>query len=121
MEETQFSLPEDATALLVADTFKLISDATRLKILYLLCHSEQCVNSIASIMEMSPPAVAHHLKVLKSSGLLFSRREGKEVYYSLAKTRYATTVHETIDTVFGSKCSVCATARTGLQCNCGKQ
>lgn len=118
MAETALTLPDDATASLIAETFKLISDPTRLKILYLLCHSEQCVNSIASVMDMSPPAVAHHLKLLKSSGLLSSRRDGKEVYYTLADTRYANTVHETVDTVFGCRCSICASARKGVKCSC---
>lgn len=120
MDDSAIKLPDDPTASLVADTFKLISDPTRLKILYLLCHSEQCVNNVAAVLEMSPPAVAHHLKVLKSSGLLSSRRDGKEVFYTLAGTRYAETVHATIDTVFGSKCSVCASARTGIKCRCEK-
>lgn len=120
MNKVPVKMPDDGEAALIAGTFKLISDPTRLKILFLLCHSEQCVNDIASFMEMSPPAVAHHLRLLKSQGLLSSRREGKEVYYTLSQSEYADTVHRTIDTVFGCKCSLCATARSGRKCKCDK-
>ncbi len=86
--------------------FSLISDATRLKILWLLCHSEECVANISATMQMSPPAVSHHLRILKEAGLLASRREGKEVYYTLAKNSDAELVHHVVDHVFNLKCGV---------------
>lgn len=60
-----------------ADIFKQLSDPTRVRILWILCHCEECVINIASMMEMSSPAVAHHLRLLRASGLIESRREGK--------------------------------------------
>lgn len=90
----------------VSGTFQLISDPTRLKILFLLCHSEECVANIAAAIDMSSPAVSHHLRVLKQSGLLISRREGKEAYYTLAKTPEAELVHAIVDRVFDMKCSI---------------
>ncbi len=110
MNELPVKMPDESETELIAGTFKVISDPTRLKILFLLCHSRQCVNDIAEFMQMSPPAVAHHLKTLKSHGLLSSHRAGKEVYYTLSESEYANTVHKTIDTVFGWKCSLCAPA-----------
>ena len=65
----------------VADVFKKLDDPSRLKIFWLLCHCEECVINLSSLMEMSSPAVSHHLKVLRSAGLIVSRREGKDVYY----------------------------------------
>ena len=41
---------------------------------------EECVLNISAMLEMSSPAVSHHLRPLKNSGLIVSRREGKEVY-----------------------------------------
>lgn len=120
MKELHVKMPDDGETALIAETFKVISDPTRLKILFLLCHSEQCVNGIAAYAEMSPPAVAHHLRLLKSNGLLSARRDGKEVFYTLADTEYASTVHRTIDTVFGCKCSVCSGAKSGRKCKCDK-
>lgn len=90
----------------VSDTFQLISDSTRLKILWLLCHSEECVINIAAAIDMSSPAVSHHLRVLKQSGLLYSRREGKEAYYTLADTEEAELVHKIVDSVFDMNCSL---------------
>ncbi|MBQ3785839.1 MAG: helix-turn-helix transcriptional regulator [Lachnospiraceae bacterium] len=70
----------------VTDIFSQVSDPNRLKIFWLLCHYEECVINISAIMHMSSPAVSHHLKTLKSSGLITSRRDGKEVYYKAADT-----------------------------------
>jgi DNA-binding transcriptional ArsR family regulator len=88
----------------VADTFQQLSDSTRLRILWLLCHSEECVCNIAAAMDMSDPAVSHHLRVLKNSGLIVSRRAGKEVYYTLADNDQANLLHNAIDTMFEIAC-----------------
>ena len=69
----------------VADIFKQLGDPTRIRIFWLLCHCEECVINISAMMNMSSPAVSHHLRPLKNSGLIVSRREGKEVYYRAAK------------------------------------
>ena len=65
----------------VANIFKQLGDTNRLRIYWILCHCEECVINISSMMEMSSPAVSHHLKALKESKLVVSRRVGKEVYY----------------------------------------
>lgn len=88
----------------VSSTFQLISDPTRLKILWLLCHSEECVINIAAAIDMSSPAVAHHLRLLKQSGLLVSRKNGKETHYTLADTAEACLVHNIVDKVFDINC-----------------
>ena len=69
---------------IVADLFKVLGDNSRVRIFWLLCHCEECVINISSMMDMSSPAVSHHLRQLKSYGLITSRREGKSVFYSLA-------------------------------------
>ena len=97
-------LPSDEACHRVADTFQLISDSTRLKILWLLCHSEECVCNIAAAIDMSAPAVSHHLRVLKQSGLISNRRVGKEIHHTLADTEEARLVHKTIDDIFDMKC-----------------
>ncbi|MBE6718716.1 MAG: metalloregulator ArsR/SmtB family transcription factor [Ruminococcaceae bacterium] len=68
----------------VANIFKQLGDSSRLKIYWLLCHCEECVINISSMVDMSSPAVSHHLRALKESGLVISRRVGKEVYYKAA-------------------------------------
>ena len=68
----------------VAESFKILGDPTRIRIFWMLCHCEECVINISAMMDMSSPAVSHHLRQLKNAGLIVSRREGKEVYYKAA-------------------------------------
>ena len=81
----------------VSEIFRQLSDPTRVRIFWLLSHQEECVINIAAMMEMSSPAVSHHLKQLKAGGLIVSRREGKEVYYRAADTDQARLLHHTIE------------------------
>lgn len=67
----------------LSELFKVLGDETRTRILYLLSIHELCVCDIADIMEMSLPAISHHLRLLKALRLVKYRREGKQVYYSL--------------------------------------
>jgi DNA-binding transcriptional ArsR family regulator len=52
----------------------------------------------------SVPAVSHHLRILKKSGIISSRRDGKEVYYSLSDTPQAKLLHHAIDALFEVSC-----------------
>lgn len=98
------NMPADKSFAGAAETFQLISDASRLKILWLLCHHETCVNNIAVAVNMSSPAVSHHLRLLKQAGLLDSRRDGKEMYYKLAETEAAGLVHRALDDILNITC-----------------
>ena len=81
----------------VSEAMKQLGDPSRLRIFWLLCHCEECVLNIAAIVNMTSPAVSHHLRLLKSSGLIVSRREGKEMYYRTADTELAQVLHHTIE------------------------
>ena len=87
-----------------AEGFKQLSDPTRVRIFWLLCHCEPCVVNISAMMDMSSPAVSHHLRALKASGLIISRREGKEVYYRAADTAQARLLHQMIERVMEIAC-----------------
>lgn len=63
--------------------FKVMGDETRIRVLSLLESGELCVCDIAGALDMTKSAVSHQMAVLKSHGLVKSRREGKEVFYSL--------------------------------------
>ena len=89
---------------IVADYFKLLSDGNRVRIFLLLCHCEECVINIASMMEMSSPAVAHHLRLLRSSGLIESRRDGKETYYRAVDSKKTQTLHHMIEKIMDISC-----------------
>lgn len=97
-------LPDEKHCSDAAEIFHQLSDGTRLQILWLLCHSEECVNNIAAAIGMSMPAVSHHLRNLKQAGLIDSRRDGKEVYYTLMDTPKAKLVHKMVDDVFEMNC-----------------
>ena len=88
----------------VAEVFKQLGDTTRIRIFWLLCHCEECVLNIAAMLEMSSPAVSHHLRPLKNSGLIVCRREGKEVYYRAADTEQSRLLHQMIEQVMEITC-----------------
>ena len=97
-------LPGEAEIAGVSEAMKQLGDPSRLRIFWLLCHCEECVLNIAAIVNMTSPAVSHHLRILKSSGLIVSRREGKEVYYRAADTAQCKTLHETIERIMEISC-----------------
>ncbi len=88
----------------VADVFRQLGDPTRIRIFWLLCHCEECVINISAMMNMSSPAVSHHLRPLKNSGLIVSRRKGKEVYYRAANTPQSQLLHIMIEQVMEISC-----------------
>ena len=104
IEKVVERMPDVAECAIVADVFQQISYGSSLRILWLLCHCEECVSNIAAAMNMSDPAVSHHLKLLKKSGLIVSRRDGKEIYYKLADTQTANLLHHIIEEMFRITC-----------------
>ncbi len=64
---------------------RVISDANRLKILCLLQKGAKCVCEIVPMVGISDKLVSHHLKKMKSIGLLTEKREGNFIRYSLDK------------------------------------
>jgi DNA-binding transcriptional ArsR family regulator len=65
---------------------------------------EECVINIASLMDMSTPAVSHHLKQLKAGNLIESRREGKEVYYKASDSKQSRYLHKAIEELMAIVC-----------------
>jgi len=88
----------------VVNVLSQMSDPTRMRIFWLLCHYEGCVINISSIMGMSSPAVSHHLRSLKESGLIENRRVGKEVYYKAVDSPEARFLHHTIEELMEITC-----------------
>ena len=88
----------------VALVFRQLSDANRVRLFWLLCHCEECVVNLAAMMGMSPPALSHHLRQLRESGLIVSRRDGKEVYYKAAESEQAQLLHRMIERAMEIAC-----------------
>ena len=81
--ETMPEVSEQAVREL-AQVFKLLSDETRLRILFFLAqNTELHVTDLCNRLGQSQPAVSHHLALLRVSGLIESRREGKHNFYSV--------------------------------------
>jgi DNA-binding transcriptional ArsR family regulator len=97
-------IPPAADIAVVAEAFKQLGDPTRLRIFWILCHCEECVTDIAAMLGMSSPAVSHHLRLLKQSGLIVSRRAGKETFYTAAAGELPELLHRSIETVAHITC-----------------
>jgi DNA-binding transcriptional ArsR family regulator len=97
-------MPDKESFATVADVFRLLGDPSRCRIFWLLCHCTECVSNIAFITGMTSPAVSHHLKFLKSAGLIISERRGKEVYYTASPDTLPQALHRIIEDVVEITC-----------------
>ena len=104
LENTLKQMPAQEDFQTVADLFRQLGDSSRVRIFWLLCHCEECVINISAFVGMSSPAVSHHLRQLKASGLIVSRRTGKEVYYRAADTEQAQLLHHMIEKMVEISC-----------------
>jgi ArsR family transcriptional regulator len=73
----------DESALALADTFKVLGDTTRIRILDALSRSELCVHDIARRVALSESAVSHQLRLLRGTRLVRTRRNGRQIFYTL--------------------------------------
>jgi ArsR family transcriptional regulator, lead/cadmium/zinc/bismuth-responsive transcriptional repressor len=76
----------------LAETFSLLGDPTRTRILHALSVDELCVSDLAGLLELSPSAVSHQLRLLRDRRLVAVRREGKRSYYRLQDEHIRTLV-----------------------------
>lgn len=79
IEEIDIDVTEQMSVL-----FKMFADSTRLKIMQVLLNNELNVCEIAYLLNMTHSAISHQLATLKMTNLVKSRKNGKEVYYSLS-------------------------------------
>lgn len=77
------ALLKDETILGLTETFKVLSDPTRLRIVLALSREEMCVLDIAGLLGVTESAISHQLRMLKTLRLVKHRKEGKMVFYSL--------------------------------------
>lgn len=67
----------------LAETFKLLGDHTRVRILDALSKEELCVCDLANLLGLTASAVSHQLRLLRSVRLVRPRRDGRMVFYAL--------------------------------------
>jgi DNA-binding transcriptional ArsR family regulator len=73
----------DASVVALADTFKVLGDTTRVRILDVLSQTELCVQDLAGVLGLTQSAVSHQLRLLRSSRLVRTRRDGRQIFYAL--------------------------------------
>jgi ArsR family transcriptional regulator len=76
-------LVDGSTAANLAETFKALSDPTRVRIVSLLAGDELCVCDLAAALDMSQSAVSHQLRTLRDLRLVRWRRDGRQIFYTL--------------------------------------
>ena len=79
------------------ELLKALADSTRFRILNILLKNESiCVNEIAQFFDVSQSAISHQLKILKDNNLVKSKRDGKNIYYSLGDDHVRTIIEQVI-------------------------
>jgi ArsR family transcriptional regulator len=68
---------------------KALANETRLKMLRLLTLREMCVCELTVALDLTQPTASHHLNILQNVGLVRDRKDGKWVFYSVAKPKLA--------------------------------
>ncbi len=79
----QEQLVDGLTATRLAETFKALSDPTRVRLISALSHSEMCVHELAAAVGVSQSAASHQLRTLREMRLVRFRKEGRHVFYTL--------------------------------------
>jgi len=82
-EQLKQTMPEEDQFVAASRRLKAAADPVRVKLLYALGQSELCVCEMAHLLDMSLPAVSHHLRILRDAELVRYRKEGRLVFYSL--------------------------------------
>ena len=83
VERSIREMPSDEMIKELSNFYKIMGDATRCRIICALRSGEMCVCDLCNVLSMSKSSISHQLSKMRESGVVKSRREGKEVYYSL--------------------------------------
>ena len=76
-------MKSEKTIMLLSETFKVLGDPTRIKIIFALSQEELCGCDISNLLDATKYTVSHQLRILRNMGLVRYRKEGKMVYYTL--------------------------------------
>lgn len=75
--------------ILLLPYLKALCEEKRLRAIYLLLEREMCICELMEELNLSQPAVSHHMKILKQAGLIRDRREGRWIFYALRKDKFS--------------------------------
>src|SRR6478672_13808439 len=82
----ELSMPTNEQVHLAAESFRMLADPTRIKLLWALLQGESSVTCLAELVGATPTSVSQHLAKLRLAGLVRGRREGTFIYYTTANT-----------------------------------
>ena len=91
----------DETLYSLSETFRVLGDLTRVRILMALAGGESCVSDLAQGLDLTDSAVSHQLRILRNSRLVKFRKEGKNALYSISDDHVATIFREGLEHVEG--------------------
>src|SRR5437773_9945059 len=77
------SLLSEPSVAALAETFKVLGNPTRVRILAVLSRTELCVQDLARALSLTQSAVSHQLRLLRGSRLVRTRRDGRQIFYAL--------------------------------------
>ncbi|BAK77760.1 transcriptional regulator, ArsR family [Pseudogulbenkiania sp. NH8B] len=81
---SRLARPSPADIAVLAETFRLLGDPTRLRILFFCLDAPRSVGDIAQSLELSQSLVSHHLRLLRGARLVRGQRRARQVFYHLA-------------------------------------
>jgi ArsR family transcriptional regulator len=88
---------DEHTAVHVAELFRAFSDTSRVRIMSALLSGEKNVQGLAALVGISESAVSHHMRGLRQMRLVVTRKDGKEVYYSVVDPHIVTLFQQGVD------------------------
>ncbi len=94
IDKVKKELPSSEEIIEVADTYKVLSDPTRLKIVLALACSELCVCDLSVLVGISISGISHQLRLLRNNRIVKYRRDGKMAYYSLDDRHISNIIEE---------------------------
>ena len=97
VDRVRVAMPDEELLADVAELFKVFGDTTRTRILSALFEAELCVCDIAVVLNMTKSAVSHQLRFLREVNLIKARRDGKNVFYSLADSHVKTILSQGLE------------------------
>jgi DNA-binding transcriptional ArsR family regulator len=90
-------MPTNEQLLTISETFSILGDLSRLRIILCCLEKETFVSDIANELELSQSLVSHHLRLLRAVGLISRRKEGKHVFYTIADNHVSTILQQMLD------------------------
>ena len=102
-DEVRARLPAESESVDAAALFALLSDATRVRLLFMLAESGMCVCEMADLLNMSQPAVSHHLRILRQFDAIRFTKNGQRTMYAISDNGIGETIRRLLKVVGGGK------------------